>query len=79
MNKVTLKFVLRLLNPDQKENRIPVCQDVKQSLAVDLNLLSMMSAGDETWVYGYGPETRFQSSQWKIPRFPRPKKARQSK
>ena len=33
--------------------------------------------GDETWVYGYDPETKFQSSQWKHPESPRPKKARQ--
>ena len=33
--------------------------------------------GDETWVYGYDPETKFQSSQQKHPESPRPKKARQ--
>jgi len=31
---------------------------------------------DETWVYGYDPETRVQSSQWKLPRA---KKACQSR
>ncbi|GFV81724.1 histone-lysine n-methyltransferase setmar-like protein [Trichonephila clavipes] len=35
--------------------------------------------GDETWVYGYDPETKQQSSQWKFPSEPRPKKARQSR
>ena len=34
--------------------------------------------GDETWVYGYDPETRVQSSQWKSPSSPRAKKAHQS-
>jgi len=33
--------------------------------------------GDETWVYGYDPETKFQSSQWKHPESLYPKKARQ--
>ncbi|GFG37126.1 hypothetical protein Cfor_05787 [Coptotermes formosanus] len=33
--------------------------------------------GDESWVCGYDPETRAQSSQWKAPGSPRPKKARQ--
>ena len=33
--------------------------------------------GDETWIYGYDPETKQQSSQWKSPASPRPKKARQ--
>ena len=35
--------------------------------------------GDETWVYGYDPETRVQSSQWKSPSSPRAKKAHQSR
>ena len=34
---------------------------------------------DETWVYGYDPETRVQSSQWKLPSSPRAKKACQSR
>ncbi|UYV79128.1 hypothetical protein LAZ67_17001194 [Cordylochernes scorpioides] len=33
--------------------------------------------GDEAWVYGYDVETKAQSSQWKLPHEPRPKKARQ--
>ena len=39
----------------------------------------MVITGDESWVYGYDPETKQQSSQWKIPTSPRPKKARQVK
>ena len=38
-----------------------------------------MSTGDETWFYGYDPETRVQSSQWKSPSSPCAKKARQSR
>ena len=30
------------------------------------------------WVYSYDPETKVQSSQWKLPGYPCPKKARQS-
>ena len=33
-------------------------------------------AGDESWVYGYDPETKQQSSQWKVPTSPQPKKGR---
>jgi len=35
--------------------------------------------GYETWVYGYDPETRVQSSRWKSPSSPHAKKARQSR
>ena len=33
--------------------------------------------GDESWINGYDPETKQQSSQWKGPMSPRPKKGRQ--
>ncbi|UYV65278.1 hypothetical protein LAZ67_3003783 [Cordylochernes scorpioides] len=33
--------------------------------------------GDQAWVYDYDVETKAQSSQWKLPHEPRPKKARQ--
>ena len=45
----------------------------------DENVLKKVITGDELWVYGYDPETKQQSSQWKHPDEPRPKKARQSR
>ena len=75
MKRVAAKFIPKLLNLDQKKNRMLICQDMKQSLADDPDLLSKIITGDETWVYGYDPETKFQSSQWKSPDSPRPKKA----
>ncbi|KAJ4438725.1 hypothetical protein ANN_14672 [Periplaneta americana] len=33
--------------------------------------------GDESWCYGYDPESKQASSQWKTPNSPRPKKAHQ--
>jgi len=33
--------------------------------------------GDESWVYGYGPERKQQSPQWNGPTSPRPKNGRQ--
>jgi histone-lysine N-methyltransferase SETMAR len=41
------------------------------------NFMGPIITGDETWVYGYDPETKRQSSQWKSADSPRPKKARQ--
>ena len=43
----------------------------------DLDLLKKIITGDISWVYGYGIETRAQSSQWKHPEAPRPNKAHQ--
>jgi len=50
--------------------------DLKEN-AANTSFLSNVSMGDETWVYAYNPETKTQSSQWKSPGSPRPKKARQ--
>ncbi|UYV78960.1 hypothetical protein LAZ67_17000504 [Cordylochernes scorpioides] len=47
------------------------------SVRDDPNLLQRVITGDEAWVYGYDAETKAQSSQWKLPHEPRPKKARQ--
>src|SRR5215469_6723562 len=43
----------------------------------DPDFLNTIITGDESWVYGYDPETKSQSSQWKHSSSPRPKKARQ--
>ncbi|GFT43122.1 histone-lysine n-methyltransferase setmar-like protein [Trichonephila clavipes] len=45
----------------------------------DENLKRLLLVMRETWVYGYDPETKQQSSQWKFPSEPRPKKASQSR
>jgi len=39
--------------------------------------LKNIATGDESWVYGYDPETNHQSSQWKGVTSPRSKKGRQ--
>ena len=43
----------------------------------DTDLLKKVIAGDELWVFGYDIETKSQSSQWKRPKEPKPKKAGQ--
>ena len=53
--------------------------ELRNLAASDSSFLGNVKPGDETWVYVYDPETRFQSSQWKSPSSPRAKKARQSR
>jgi len=78
MHHVAGKFVPRLLTPEQKEHRVAICQELRQCALDDPSLTSRVITGDESWVYGYDPKTKQQSSQWKSRRSPRPKKARQS-
>jgi len=41
--------------------------------------MSSVITGDDSWVYGYDPETKQMSSQWKTASSPQLKKVRQVK
>ncbi|UYV63862.1 hypothetical protein LAZ67_2005848 [Cordylochernes scorpioides] len=71
------KFVPKLLNCNQKQHRMNIANEMLDSVCDDPNLLQRVITGDEAWVYGYDVKTKAQSSQWKLPHEPRPKKARQ--
>lgn len=77
MKRVAAKLVPKLLTEDQMEYRIEVCLELKNRVTNDPNFIKSIITGDETWVYGYDPETKVQSSQWKSANSPRPKKCRQ--
>jgi len=79
MTRVAAKFMPRILTEDHKEQRVEACRQMKNQIELDPNFLSKIITGDESWCYGYDPETKQQSSQWKTPQSPRPKKARQVK
>ncbi|UYV64848.1 hypothetical protein LAZ67_3002154 [Cordylochernes scorpioides] len=75
MRRVAAKFVPKLLNCDQKQHRMNIANEMLDSVRDDPNLLQRVITGDEAWVYGYDVETKAQSSQWKLPHEPRPKKS----
>jgi len=79
MHRVAAKFVSRILTADQKQQRVNVCTELRQLVSDDETFLSRFVTGDESWVCGYDPETKQQSSQWKSPTSPWPKKAGQVK
>ena len=66
MKRVAAKFVPRLLSEDQRASRLDVCREMKYQLKTDPDFLSKIITGDESWCYGYDPETKQQSSQWKV-------------
>jgi hypothetical protein len=68
---------LAILTAEQKEWRLSVATNMLQESESDGNFMGQIITGDETWVYGYYPETKRQSSQWKSADSPRPKKVRQ--
>ena len=79
MKRVAAKFFPRLLSEDQRANRLDVCCETKDQPKFDPDFLSKFITGDESWCYGYDPETKQQSSHWKSASSPKPKMARQVK
>jgi len=73
MHRIAATFVPRVLAHDQKDSRVAICQELKETMINDPTLLLNVITGDESIVYAYDPETKLQSSQWKSPESPRPK------
>ena len=63
----------------QKELRNEIAQDMLNCANYDPEFMKTIITGDETWVYGYDPETKFQSSQWKHVEYPRSKNVWQAR
>jgi len=78
MIRIFVRFVPRLLSNDQKALRVSVCRERKQQAIDDPNFISNIITGDKIWVYGYDPETKQQSLQWKSPNSLWPKSASSS-
>ena len=74
MKHVVAKFVLQLLLPEQKEHHAVVANDLIQTTTNKPDFLKKVITGDESWVYSYDLERKAQSSQWKSPGSPHPKK-----
>ena len=78
MRRISARFVPWLLSDEQKTLRVFLCRELKQQARDDPIFISNIITGDETWVYGYDPETKQQSSQWNSPISQRPKKSASS-
>jgi len=57
MRRISARFAPRLLSDDLKALRVSVCRELKQQARDDPNISNIIT-GDETWVYGYDPETK---------------------
>jgi len=77
MKHVCPKFVPRLLTDDQYAQQQTITRDLLEHSCEDVQFLKNTVTGDKSWVYMYNPETKQQSSQWKGPTSPWPKKGHQ--
>ncbi|UYV74190.1 hypothetical protein LAZ67_11002371 [Cordylochernes scorpioides] len=76
LKKTPAKFIPRFLTNEQKLCRLATCEDILEMTRTDPEWKDKIITGDETWVYGYDPETKRQSAEWRGQSEPRPKKSR---
>ena len=79
MKRVGSTLVPRILTEGQKQNRVKISQDMLSMVCTDEELFSKIITTDESWVYGYDPETNRMSTQWTYPGEQKPQKAKRSK
>jgi len=65
MRRVSAKFVPKLLKIEQKQLSLEVSMDMLDYANSDPEFLNIVTTCNESWVYGYDPETKAQSTQWK--------------
>ena len=51
MRRIAAKFVARVLTQDQKDSRIAICQELKETVINDPTLLLNVITGEESIVY----------------------------
>ena len=78
MKRVVAKFLPQLPVPEQKEHHAVVANDLIQTPPNEPDFLKKVITRDALWVCACDPETKAQSSRWKSPGSPGPKKAQQS-
>ena len=78
MSKVSTRWVLRLLTPDQKLTRLIMSEaNLARFEAADPDrFVERFLTQDKCWVHHFQPETKRQSMQWKHSTSPAPKKAK---
>ncbi|UYV83621.1 hypothetical protein LAZ67_23001719 [Cordylochernes scorpioides] len=65
LKKTPAKFIPRFLTNEQKLCRLATCEDMMEMIRTDPEWKDKIITGDETWVYGYDPETKPQSAEWR--------------
>ncbi|UYV76482.1 hypothetical protein LAZ67_14000575 [Cordylochernes scorpioides] len=66
LKKTPAKFIPRFLTNEQKLCRLATCEDMMEMTRTDPEWKDKIITGDETWVYGYDPETKPQSAEWRV-------------
>ena len=79
MSKVTARWVPRLLTDEMKAERLR-CSNTLLNHANDTpNFFDRLVTVDESWVYQYDPEMKYQSKEWRTASEGAPRKAQRSR
>ncbi|UYV66803.1 hypothetical protein LAZ67_4002894 [Cordylochernes scorpioides] len=65
LKKTPAKFIPRFLTNEQNLCRLATCEDMLKMTRTDPEWKDKIITGDEKWVYGYDPETKRQSAEWR--------------
>ncbi|UYV79700.1 hypothetical protein LAZ67_18000322 [Cordylochernes scorpioides] len=76
LKKTPAKFIRRFLTNEQNLCRLATCEHMLEMIRTDPEWKDKIITGDETWVYGYDPETKRQYAEWRGQGEPIPKKSR---
>ncbi|KAK3084951.1 hypothetical protein FSP39_021962 [Pinctada imbricata] len=76
MSRVFARWVPRLLSEDEMNTRVAASKQFLARIDRDPDFLNKIITMDETWIHYYEPESKRQSSVWKTPGTPPPKKAK---
>ncbi|UYV80746.1 hypothetical protein LAZ67_19001587 [Cordylochernes scorpioides] len=68
LKKTPAKCIPRFFTNEQKLCRLATCEDMMEMTRTDPEWKDKIITGDETWVYGYDPETKPQSAEWRGPK-----------
>lgn len=77
--KLSARFIPKILTDEQKKCRMLHCLDYIKCYENDQTFIESIVTGDESWIYGYEPETKRQSLEWRGKMSPVKKIARMSK
>jgi histone-lysine N-methyltransferase SETMAR len=68
LRKLTSRWIPHLLTQEQKDQRVEWCRFMLKKFDNGRSrLVSQILTGDETWIYMYEPERKFQSQVWVFP------------
>ena len=80
MRKCSARWVPRLLSTDDRSRRVAASKlFLRRYKKEGEEFLDRIITTDETWIWNYDPESKLQSSIWKTPEEPTPRKAKVSR